>query len=176
MHPAQRQAAPPLQFARHPADGEGRTVVQPVEHVGQTRAAAPRRGGQPRLPVLLQQVEVNRAGFSGGRRLTCPVATSAFRLLSRVGEGDISALGCGLTGSCSSTFQHFSLGDHLGVTASPQSPCPAGYVTLPVDGRSPPLGLMPSYSRGQGVHSVPPFSSAFQTHAPRTIRVEAHRT
>lgn len=112
----------------------------------------------------------------GRRRHTCPAATSAFRLLSRVGEGDISALGCGLTGSCSSTFQHFSLGDHLGVTASPQSPFPAGYVTLPVDGRSPPLGLMPPRSRGQGVRSVPPFSSAFQTHAPRTIRVEAHRT
>ncbi len=42
-----------------------------------------------------------------------------------------------------------SLGDHLGVTASPQSPLPAGYVTLPVDGRSPPLGLMPPRSRGQ---------------------------
>ncbi len=36
-----------------------------------------------------------------------------------------------------------SLGDHLGVTASPQSPLPAGYVTLLVDSRSPPLGLMP---------------------------------
>lgn len=45
-------------------------------------------------------------------------APSAFRLLSRVGEGDISALGCGLTGSCSSTFQCYSLGNHLGVTAS----------------------------------------------------------
>ena len=69
--------------------------------------------------------------------------------LSRVGEGDIPALRCGLTGSCSSTFQYFSLGNHLGVTASPQSPLPAGYVTLPVDSRSPPLGLMPPYSRGQ---------------------------
>ena len=85
----------------------------------------------------------------GCRRLTCPAASSAFRLLSRVGEGDLSALRCGLTGSCSSTFQYFSLGNHLGVTASPQSPLPAGYVTLPVDGRSPPLGLMPPYSRGQ---------------------------
>lgn len=45
----------------------------------------------------------------------------------------------------------FSLGDHLGVTASPQSPLPAGYVTLPVDSRSPPLGLMPPHSRGQGI-------------------------
>ena len=92
----------------------------------------------------------------GWRRLTYAEPSSAFRLLSRVGEGDISALGCGLTGSCSSTFQHFSLGGHLGVTASPQPPLPAGYVTLPVDGRSPPLGLMPPHSRGQG---IPSFSS-----------------
>ena len=67
-----------------------------------------------------------------------------------------------------------SLGDHLGVTASPQSPLPAGYVTLPVDGRSPPLGLMPPHSRGQGIHSSPPFSFAFQSYAPRTNRDEAH--
>ena len=58
-----------------------------------------------------------------------------------------------------------SLGDHLGVTASPQSPLPAGYVTLPVDNRSPPLGLMPPHSRGQGIHSIPPFSFAFQKYA-----------
>lgn len=108
------------------------------------------------------------------RRLTSPASSSAFRLLSRVGEGDISALGCGLTGSCSSAFQRYSLGDHLGVTASPQSPLPAGYVTLPVDGRSPPLGLMPPHSRGQGIRSIPPFSFAFQSYAPRTIRDEAH--
>ena len=94
----------------------------------------------------------------GCRRLTSPAPSSAFRLLSRVGEGDISALGCGLTGSCSSTFQRYSLGDHLGVTASPQSPLPAGYVTLPVDSRSPPLGLMPPHSRGQGTCSIPPFA------------------
>lgn len=86
----------------------------------------------------------------GCRRHTSPATSSAFRLLSRVGEGDISALGCGLTGSCSSTFQCYSLGNHLGVTASPQFPLPAGYVTLPVDSRSPPLGLMPPHSRGQG--------------------------
>ena len=85
----------------------------------------------------------------GCRRHTSPATSSAFRLLSRVGEGDLSALRCGLTGSCSSTFQYFSLGNHLGVTASPQSPLPAGYVTLPVDGRSPPLGLMSPRSRGQ---------------------------
>lgn len=94
----------------------------------------------------------------GCRRHTSPASSSAFRLLSRVGEGDISALGCGLTGSCSSTFQRYSLGDHLGVTASSQSPLPAGYVTLPVDSRSPPLGLMPPHSRGQGILLSTPFS------------------
>src|SRR3546814_4738557 len=86
---------------------------------------------------------------------TSPAPSSAFRLLSRVGEGDISAPGCGLTGSCSSTFQRYSLGDHLGVTASPQFPLPAGYVTLPVDSRPPPLGLMPPHTRGQGIRSIP---------------------
>jgi hypothetical protein len=111
----------------------------------------------------------------GWRRHTCPTSPSTFRLLSRVGEGDISTLGCGLTGSCSSTFRRYSLEDHLGVTASPQSPLPAGYVTLPVDSRSPPLGLMPPHSRGQGIRSIPPFSFAFQTYAPRTIRDEVHR-
>ena len=116
----------------------------------------------------------------GCRRHTCPAPSSAFRLLSRVGEGDISALGCGLTGSCSSTFQRYSLGDHLGVTASPQSPLPAGYVTLPVDSRSPPLGLMPPHSRGQGIRSIPPFSFAFQHTPPgpsgtrRTVRDVRH--
>jgi hypothetical protein len=66
-----------------------------------------------------------------------------------------------------------SHGDHLGVTTSPQSPFPTGYVTLPVDGRSPPLGLMPLHSKGQG-SSVSSFLKAFQTHAPRIIQVEAH--
>ena len=126
---------------------------------------------------ILSMAPWGRATFPatfGCRRHTSPAPSSAFRLLSRVGEGDISALGCGLTGSCSSTSQRYSLGDHLGVTASPQSPLPAGYVTLPVDGRSPPLGLMPPHSRGQGIRSVPPFSFAFQSYAPRTIRDEAH--
>ena len=101
----------------------------------------------------------------GCRRLTSPAPSSAFRLLSRVGEGDISALGCGLTGSCSSTFQYFSLGNHLGVTASPQSPLPAGYVTLPVDGRSPPLGLMPPHSREQASLQIL-LSSLHSSHIP----------
>ena len=47
-----------------------------------------------------------------------------------------------------------SLGDHLGVTVSPQSPLPAGYVTLPVDDRPPPLGLMPFHSKGQGSDKI----------------------
>ena len=106
------------------------------------------------------------APIFGCRRLTCPAASSAFRLLSRVGEGDIPALRCGLTGSCSSTVQYFSLGNHLGVTASPQSPLPAGYVTLPVDGRPPPLGLMPPHSRGQGSR-FPPFSKHSRHMHPR---------
>ena len=40
-----------------------------------------------------------------------------------------------------------SLETHLGVTASPQAPFPADYVTLPVSGKSPPLRLTPSRSR-----------------------------
>jgi len=51
-----------------------------------------------------------------------------------------------------------SLGDHLGVTASPQSPFPTGYVTLPVDSRSPPLGLINLPQRRQWHFSFPPFS------------------
>lgn len=42
-----------------------------------------------------------------------------------------------------------SLGNHLGVTVSPQFPLPAGSGTLPVDSRSPPLGLMLPHSRKQ---------------------------
>ena len=40
-----------------------------------------------------------------------------------------------------------SLETHLGVTASPQAPFPADFVTPPVFGRSPPLRLTPSRSR-----------------------------
>ena len=40
-----------------------------------------------------------------------------------------------------------SLETHLGVTASPQVPFPADFVTLPVSGKSPPLRLTPSRSR-----------------------------
>src|ERR1700687_4941939 len=40
-----------------------------------------------------------------------------------------------------------SLETHLGVTASPQAPFPADFVTLPVSDKSPPLRLTPSRSR-----------------------------
>ena len=66
-----------------------------------------------------------------------------------------------------------SLGDHLGVTTSPQSPLPAGYVTLPVDDRPPPLGLMPFHSKEHGI-LFSSFLKAFRTYAPRTTRDEAH--
>ena len=66
-----------------------------------------------------------------------------------------------------------SLGSHLGVTISPQSPLPAGYGTLPVDSRSPPLGLMLPHSRKQA-RQIPPFLNAFQTYASPISRSEAH--
>jgi len=68
-----------------------------------------------------------------------------------------------------------SLGDHLGVTVSPQSPLSAGYVTLPVDDRPPPLRLMPLHSKGQGIQ-ISSFLKAFRTYAPRAVRDEAHYT
>ncbi len=40
-----------------------------------------------------------------------------------------------------------SLEVHLGVTASPHTPFPTGYVTLPMYGRSPPLRLALPRSR-----------------------------
>src|SRR5439155_27368434 len=42
-----------------------------------------------------------------------------------------------------------SLETHLGVTASPKASFPADFVTLPVFGKSPPLRLTPSRSRGR---------------------------
>lgn len=61
-----------------------------------------------------------------------------------------------------------SLGNHLGVTVSPQSPLPAGYVTLPVDSRSPPLGLMLPHSRKQA-RQIPPFSMHSKHMPPRFL-------
>jgi hypothetical protein len=59
-----------------------------------------------------------------------------------------------------------SLGDHLSVTVSPQSPFPTGYVTLPVTTGSPPLRLMPFHSKGQVFFFLPPFNQiAFQQYA-----------
>src|SRR6266853_6535941 len=67
-----------------------------------------------------------------------------------------------------------SLGNHLSVTVSPQSPLPAGYVSLLVDSRSPPLGLMLPHSRKQA-HHISSFLIAFQTYASPISRGEAHR-
>jgi len=66
-----------------------------------------------------------------------------------------------------------SLGNHLGVTVSPQFPLPAGYVTLPVDSRLPPLGLMLPHSRKQARHT-PSFLNAFRADASPISRGEAH--
>ena len=68
-----------------------------------------------------------------------------------------------------------SLGNHLGVTVSPQFPLPAGYVTLPVDSRLPPLGLMLPHSRKQARHT-PSFLNAFRADASPISRGEAHCT
>src|SRR5690625_8046148 len=92
---------------------------------------------------------------SDADRNAVPAASSAFHLLSRVGGGDISAHRCELTGSCSSTFQSISLGNHLGVTASPQFPLPTGYVTLPVDSRSPTIRHKPPQRGRNGSNSHP---------------------
>ena len=59
-----------------------------------------------------------------------------------------------------------SLGDHLGVTVSPQSPFPTGYVTLPACSRSPPFRLMPYHSIEQDTRNSS-FLIVFQTYAPR---------
>jgi len=61
-----------------------------------------------------------------------------------------------------------SLGNYLGVTVSPQSPLPAGYVTLPVDSRLPPLGLMLPHSRKQA-RQIPPFSMHSKHMPPRFL-------
>jgi len=58
-----------------------------------------------------------------------------------------------------------SLETHLGLTASPHAPFPAGYVTLPMYGRSPPLRLAPSHSRWRAAASSLPSTKrdTFQT-------------
>jgi hypothetical protein len=67
-----------------------------------------------------------------------------------------------------------SLGNHLGVTVSPQFPLPAGYVTLPVDSRSPPLGLMLPHSGKQGT-SLYLLSQCIPNRCLPISRGEAHR-
>ena len=49
-----------------------------------------------------------------------------------------------------------SLEVHLGLTTSPHTPFPTGYVTLPMYGRSPPLRLLPSCSKWQAFDRLPP--------------------
>lgn len=73
-------------------------------------------------------------------------------LLSGVGRGDISAHRGFTVGSCSSAVPCAARGSHLGVTASPHAPCPADFVTEPVVGSSPPLGLTPSRRRSWAGH------------------------
>ncbi len=79
---------------------------------------------------------------------TCHQFAPTFHLLSRVGEGDISAHRYELTGSCSSNLPMLSLEVHLGVTTSPHTPFPAGYVTLSMCNRSPPLRLSSAHRSG----------------------------
>lgn len=50
-----------------------------------------------------------------------------------------------------------SLGEHLGLTASPHSPLPAGYVTLPVTAGHRRLGSCSSTAKSKAV-ACPPFS------------------
>lgn len=74
---------------------------------------------------------------------------------------DLNSQGAGTDGPAgkavregSPLLQGLALGNHLGVTGSPQFPLPAGYVTLSVDDRSPPHGLMPPHSRKQGILQI----------------------
>jgi hypothetical protein len=63
-----------------------------------------------------------------------------------------------------------SLETHLGVTASPQAPFPADYVTLPVFGKSPPLRLTPSRSRGRSCYKLHAFQTCSSAASPSTRR------
>jgi hypothetical protein len=68
-----------------------------------------------------------------------------------------------------------SLGDHLDLTVSSQSPFLTGYVTLSVTTGSPPLRLMPFYSKEQVIIMFPPFSyKNFSYMTPQTVRGEVH--
>lgn len=67
-----------------------------------------------------------------------------------------------------------SLGEHLGLTVSPHSPLPAGYVTLPANSRSPPLGLMLFHSEEQASSyllpsCIPRISTSAYAESRRTV-------
>ena len=67
-----------------------------------------------------------------------------------------------------------SLGEHLGLTVSPHSPLPAGYVTLPANSRSPPLGLMLFHSEEQASSyllppCIPRISTSANAESRRTV-------
>lgn len=51
-------AQAPLLLAHQPSDNESRAVVQPVQHLGKPRVATPWCGGQSRLSLLLDQMEM----------------------------------------------------------------------------------------------------------------------
>lgn len=69
--------------------------------------------------------------------------------ISRVGGGDTFSPQTRINRFVFLNLSILSLEVHLGVTASPHTPFPTGYITLPVHCRSLPLRLMPSHSRGQ---------------------------
>ena len=67
-----------------------------------------------------------------------------------------------------------SLGEHLGLTVSPHSPLPAGYVILPANSRSPPLGLMLFHSEEQASSyllppCIPRISTSAYAESRRTV-------
>jgi len=74
-----------------------------------------------------------------------------------------------------------SLGDHLSVTVSPQSPFSTGYVTLLVTTGSPPFRLMSFYSEGQvlvllllSINRIPEICLPGKSGTRRTISDIAH--
>jgi hypothetical protein len=69
-----------------------------------------------------------------------------FHLLSRVGEGDAFSPQTRINRFVFLNLPTLSLEVHLGLTTSPHTPFPAGYVTLPMCNRSPPLRLSLAHS------------------------------
>lgn len=85
---------------------------------------------------------------------TCTHCWGCTPPISRVGGGDTFSPQTRINRFVFLNLSILSLEVHLGVTASPHTPFPTGYITLPVHSRSLPLRLMPSHSRGQ------PFTSS----------------